>query len=40
MYYPEANVLVPRVVDPQSRTPLFKNVIVSIYPETEAGHAQ
>ncbi|MBU6239711.1 MAG: FdhF/YdeP family oxidoreductase, partial [Planctomycetes bacterium] len=40
MYYPEANVLVPRVVDPQSRTPLFKNVIVSIYPEAEAGHAQ
>jgi molybdopterin-dependent oxidoreductase alpha subunit len=38
MYYPEANVLVPRVVDPQSRTPLFKNVIVSIYPETEAQH--
>jgi molybdopterin-dependent oxidoreductase alpha subunit len=40
MYYPEANVLVPRVVDPLSRTPLFKNVIVSIYPETEAGNAQ
>lgn len=39
MYYPEANVLVPRVVDPQSRTPLFKNVIVSIYQQTEAAHA-
>jgi len=39
MYYPEANVLVPRVVDPQSRTPLFKNVIVSIYPEQEPAHA-
>jgi molybdopterin-dependent oxidoreductase alpha subunit len=30
MYYPEANVLVPRVVDPQSRTPAFKNVVVRI----------
>ncbi|MFN9603331.1 MAG: FdhF/YdeP family oxidoreductase [Planctomycetota bacterium] len=39
MYYPEANVLVPRVVDPQSRTPLFKNVIVSIYQPPEAAHA-
>lgn len=30
MYFPEANVLVPRSVDPQSRTPAFKNVIVRI----------
>jgi molybdopterin-dependent oxidoreductase alpha subunit len=30
MYYPEANALVPRVVDPQSRTPAFKNVVVRI----------
>jgi anaerobic selenocysteine-containing dehydrogenase len=30
MYYPEANVLVPRVVDPQSRTPGFKSVLVTI----------
>jgi anaerobic selenocysteine-containing dehydrogenase len=28
MYYPEANVLVPREVDAQSRTPAFKNVAV------------
>jgi molybdopterin-dependent oxidoreductase alpha subunit len=32
MYYPEANVLVPRVVDPDSRTPAFKNVLVTLEP--------
>jgi anaerobic selenocysteine-containing dehydrogenase len=26
MYYPEANVLVPRVVDPESGTPAFKSI--------------
>ena len=30
MYYPESNVLVPRTVDPQSRTPMFKNIRVTI----------
>jgi anaerobic selenocysteine-containing dehydrogenase len=30
MYYPEANVLVPRVIDPQSKTPAFKNVLVRV----------
>jgi anaerobic selenocysteine-containing dehydrogenase len=30
MYYPESNVLVPRTVDPQSRTPQFKNILVTI----------
>ena len=30
MYYPEANVLVPRVTDPKSRTPAFKGVLVSV----------
>jgi len=30
MYYPEANVLVPREVDPESRTPAFKHVVVTI----------
>jgi molybdopterin-dependent oxidoreductase alpha subunit len=30
MYYPEANELVSRHVDPKSRTPAFKNVIVRI----------
>ena len=33
MYYPEANVLVPRDVDPQSRTPAFKSVLVEILAE-------
>ena len=32
MYYPEANVLVPRHVDPLSKTPAFKNVVVSLEP--------
>jgi molybdopterin-dependent oxidoreductase alpha subunit len=32
MYYPEANVLVPRAVDPRSRTPAFKNVAVRLEP--------
>jgi hypothetical protein len=30
MYYPEANVLVPRSTDPLSRTPAFKGVEVWI----------
>ncbi len=30
MYYPEANQLVPRTLDPQSKTPAFKCVPVSI----------
>jgi len=30
MYYPEANVLVPRDVDPLSRTPAFKGVEITI----------
>ncbi|MCA9129693.1 MAG: FdhF/YdeP family oxidoreductase, partial [Planctomycetales bacterium] len=30
MYFPEANVLVPRTLDPQSRTPAFKSVVVTI----------
>jgi len=36
MYYPEANVLVPRHLDPQSRTPAFKNVLVTMSPMTVA----
>jgi molybdopterin-dependent oxidoreductase alpha subunit len=31
MYYPEANVLVPRRVDPASKTPAFKNVLVRVH---------
>jgi len=30
MYYPEANVLVGRDVDPQSRTPAYKNVPIHL----------
>jgi anaerobic selenocysteine-containing dehydrogenase len=30
MYYPEANVLVPRHVDPLSRTPAFKGVEITV----------
>ncbi|MBU6283571.1 histidine kinase, partial [bacterium] len=30
MYYPEANVLVPRVLDDRSATPAFKSATVSI----------
>ena len=30
MYYPESNVLVSRHVDPQSRTPAFKNVLIRL----------
>jgi molybdopterin-dependent oxidoreductase alpha subunit len=32
MYYPEANVLVPTTVDPLSRTPAFKSVLIVIEP--------
>jgi len=31
MYYPEANVLVSRLVDPQSRTPAFKSILVRVH---------
>jgi molybdopterin-dependent oxidoreductase alpha subunit len=34
MYYPEANTLVPRDVDPRSRTPAFKAVLVEVVPES------
>lgn len=30
MYYPEANVLVPRQADPLSRTPTFKSVLITL----------
>jgi anaerobic selenocysteine-containing dehydrogenase len=32
MYYPEANALVPRRLDPRSRTPAFKSVPARIRP--------
>ena len=36
MYYPEANVLVPRYADGQSKTPAFKNIEVTIETQTPA----
>jgi anaerobic selenocysteine-containing dehydrogenase len=33
MYYPEANVLVPRNADPHSRTPAFKSIAVTVTAE-------
>jgi molybdopterin-dependent oxidoreductase alpha subunit len=33
MYYPEANILVPAATDPDSKTPAFKSVPVTIEPE-------
>ncbi len=38
MYYPEANVLVPRYADPDSKTPAFKGVVVQL--EVEAGESE
>ncbi len=32
MYYPEANILVPRMMDPTSKTPAFKCIPVSVSP--------
>ncbi len=32
MYYPEANVLIPRDIDVRSRTPAFKSAVVKIEP--------
>jgi molybdopterin-dependent oxidoreductase alpha subunit len=33
MYFPEANVLAPTTTDPQSKTPAFKCVLVTVEPE-------
>ncbi len=33
MYYPEANVLVPTTTDPDSKTPAFKCVLVTLTPD-------
>ena len=32
MYYPESNVLVPRSLDPKSKTPAFKGVLIRLEP--------
>lgn len=34
MYFPEANVLVPKTVDPLSKTPGFKNVVITLEAES------
>jgi anaerobic selenocysteine-containing dehydrogenase len=34
MYYPEANALVPTTVDPESKTPAFKSVLITVEPES------
>ncbi len=36
MYYPESNVLVPHAVDPLSKTPAFKSVLVTVVKEDAA----
>jgi molybdopterin-dependent oxidoreductase alpha subunit len=36
MYFPEANVLIPRRIDPASATPVFKSVAVRIVPQERA----
>jgi hypothetical protein len=35
MYYPEANVIVPRRIDPRSRTPAYKSVLVEVVPHLD-----
>lgn len=32
MYYPEANVLIPREIDPESGTPVFKSTVARVVP--------
>lgn len=36
MYYPEANELVPRQLDPRSKTPAFKAVVITVQSYTSA----
>ncbi|MCA9032210.1 MAG: histidine kinase, partial [Planctomycetaceae bacterium] len=38
MYYPEANILVPDAVDPQSKTPAFKAVAIEVEAEEAGEH--
>jgi molybdopterin-dependent oxidoreductase alpha subunit len=33
MYFPEANILVPSITDPDSKTPVFKSVLITLEPE-------
>lgn len=38
MYCPEANILIPSAVDPESRTPAFKSIPITVHPQA-APHA-
>jgi molybdopterin-dependent oxidoreductase alpha subunit len=38
MYFPEANVLVPATTDPESKTPAFKSVAITLEPEPAAAN--
>ena len=40
MYYPEANVLVPTTTDPDSKTPAFKCVLVTLTPDYVPANGQ
>jgi anaerobic selenocysteine-containing dehydrogenase len=40
MYYPEANALVPRAIDPRSGTPAFKSVRARLRPHPGTGAAE
>lgn len=40
MYYPEANVLIPKSADPSSGTPAFKSVAIIVEPQRETPAAQ
>jgi anaerobic selenocysteine-containing dehydrogenase len=38
MYFPEANVLIGRTIDPLSRTPAFKNIVIRIERRPSTSH--
>jgi len=40
MYYPEANKLVPAEADPQSKTPAYKSVAVTVVPESKTDRVE
>ena len=40
MYYPECNILMNRTLDPKSKTPAFKCVIVRIVPQSNTNGVQ
>ncbi|MGF1618770.1 MAG: FdhF/YdeP family oxidoreductase [Acidimicrobiia bacterium] len=36
MYYPEANVIIPKAADPRSKTPAFKNTAITVEAQDQA----